>query len=395
MQKYEWLNQADYDSIADPSWPTYHDFVSGVDIPDYIVDEVNNMLAPPSDFDHPSFCVDPFYTMEWPLELDCCLLPKDVDIEKVRTQMLNGERPEECYKCWNLEDAGIQSDRILRNASLDYWSNTDIHTLYEQAVKGKYSKIIHKVASSNRCNSTCVTCDAHSSTSWINLYKNNNIIATDKKWTKSKSYFDNKINYKTVKILTFTGGESLLSNTNFDILQSLLDEDNTDCFIGFVTNGSVRPTKRQAEMLKNFSNLNFSFSIDGINSVFEYVRYPLKWNIIVDNVKWAQDEQFDVSSCYTLSNINILNHWETLDWFNSMNMNYLVNPVYEPEIYSPGNINDDIKKQLDNIKQDNSLDCWIETEFNQTLFDKFVADIHNQDRLKNININNYIPSLGI
>ena len=34
----------------------------------------------------------------------CCLLPKDTNIKQLQTEMLAGQRPVACQKCWTLED---------------------------------------------------------------------------------------------------------------------------------------------------------------------------------------------------------------------------------------------------------------------------------------------------
>ena len=78
--------------------------------------------------------------------------------------------------------------------------------------------------------------------------------------------------------------------------------------MSFVTNGSFSLNARQKEILAKFKNLNFCFSIDGVGPVFEYLRWPLKWVDIENNISWCQANNVEFSVSYTLSNINLLYH---------------------------------------------------------------------------------------
>lgn len=388
QQKYEYVTEQDYNAVAGKDWPVYSEFLQHNNIDDWIYQEIDSMLNPPEEFNHPSFCTNPFYAYEIPRNSHCCLLPKNHDIDRIRQEMLNGSRPVECNKCWKLEDQGLVSDRLIKNRSLDFWANIDIKNLYENCLNQNYELLHYKIDTSNRCNATCVTCGSHSSSAWNLLETKNNIIASTN-WNIEKSAVDKKLNYKTAKVILFRGGESFLSNTNFEILQNLIDVGNTDCFVSFVTNGSVRPTTRQTQILQQFKNINFCFSIDGIGTRFEYIRFPLRWQTVEQNIKWAQDKKFDVSVSYTVSNLNILNHNENIKWFESNNIPFLVNPVNEPKCFSPNTLPLEIRKTLgDNELTEKS------NEIDWMLWDQFKQEIRKQDQLKNISISDYLPEIA-
>ena len=372
---YSWVTKKSYEDIADESWPSYEVFCKHANIPQVIYNDIDSMLRPYIPFEHPSFCVNPFYSLEIPENTSCCLLPRFADVERIKQQMLDGKRPPDCAKCWNLEDSGRNSDRLLKNKTLDFYSNIDLHQLLKLAQDNKNKTTMYKIDTSNACNATCVTCGEHLSTGWQQLLNNNDIIATSKKWTVDKQTLDSNIDYNEAKCIVFRGGEPLLSNQNFVVLEKLIQAGNTDCFISFVTNGSIRPTAKQTELIKQFTTVNFCFSIDGIGPVFDYLRYPLEWSVVEDNVQWARQQGFVVSVSYTKSNLNRLYEDETFKWLDKFDIDYLINPVYVPNYFAP--------------------QIWPgDDAYKSKLWEACKQEIARQDQLKGISINDYLPELA-
>jgi hypothetical protein len=383
--KYNYLTQRDYDAVAGPDWPSFVDFQKHINVPDFVYDEIDQMLAAPVLFEHPAFCVLPFYGWEYPLDTACCLLPKKYDLSKIQKDMLNGQRPESCAKCWNLEDRGIKSDRQLKNETVDFYLDKNIQDLFENCQQTKQDLMHYKIDTSNTCNAACVTCDSGSSSHWGELLRKNKQTYR-RNWQILPQSIDQKIDYKTARLVNFRGGEPLLSKTNFHILEQLVSAGNTECFISFQTNGSVTPTSDQEMLLKNFKNLNFSLSIDGIGPVFEYLRYPLKWKDIEKTMAWCRQRNIDISVSYTVSNLNVFYHNQTLSWFKSNSIPFLMNLVYDPVWFAPSVLPDQIKSRIDF----DFLPC----DNNKELCDLFKEKISLQDKWKGIQMKDYLPELS-
>jgi sulfatase maturation enzyme AslB (radical SAM superfamily) len=308
--------------------------------------------------------------------------------------MLSTQRPESCKKCWKLEDAGLKSDRLIKNETLDHFSNIDLEQLITQSQLGKNEIIHYKIDTSNTCNAACVTCDGSNSSTWNKLLQKNNL-PVQKNWKILPEQTANWINYSSARSLSFRGGEPFLSDTNFYILEQLIEHNNTDCFVSFVTNGSFSLNTRQKEILTKFKNLNFCFSIDGIGPVFEYVRWPLKWNDVENNITWCQNNNVNVSVSYTLSNINLLYHTQTTQWFKDHKINYLTNPVYSPAYFKPQSLSIDAKQKLGQSPDCNAIAPWLtHSPSDDHWFAKFQTEILKQDSMKNISMRNYLPELA-
>jgi organic radical activating enzyme len=349
-----------------------------------------------------TFCVLPWVGREinWnQRETHCCLLPKTYNIEEIKTTMLAGERPNACQKCWNLEDQGLQSDRQLKNSALDFYWDRDLSSIYQDAVNGHLSDVLMlKLLTSYTCNATCVSCNASSSSSWsqLNHRTNPTIPITPTKFVDVDKIKE-KVNFKELKMLSLIGGEPLYEKKNFDLLEHILELGNDTVFLSMVTNGSVKLTARQKTVLSKFKNLNFCVSIDGTEQVFEYLRYPLKWDDLTTNLKFFREVTDNVSANYTLSNLNILNHPETVAWFTQENILYSNNPVYYPTWLQPSALSIKVKELLKTKLNDCDYQTYIgtqHTEADQKNFEQMLIEVKKQDNAKNISIANYLPELG-
>ena len=329
------------------------------------------------------FCVLPFFGAEFTpsgFTTPCCLLPNNTNIKQLQTEMLAGQRSVACQKCWTLEDQNKISDRQLKNSAFDFYKNQAIEFIEEDCRKGNYSTQIVKLYTSNLCNSTCVTCGPGSSTAWATL---KNI----KVFTTIKQPIIDSFNYKDFTMVNFVGGEPLKEKKNFDILLKLIAVGNTACFISMTTNGSVQLSTKQKDILREFKNLNICLSIDGIEKRFEYMRFPLKWDILLENIEFFKENNIQLSVSYTISNLNVMYYQETVDWFNLQGLEHNHIIVSDPAYFSPAALPKEVREQLNNPIVAFDTHSIIDDE-------NFIAacnEIKNQDTLKNIKIKDYLP----
>jgi len=343
------------------------------------------------------FCVLPFYGYEYHLNspgTHCCLLPKNYDINQLRHDMLNGQRSSYCQACWNIEDKGLTSDRMLKNSALDFYWDKDIKLIEEEAKKGKYSPILIKQVTSNKCNATCVTCSPSASTAWGALFKKNKIINIIPKNSIDPSIVSNLELEKLIGI-NLIGGEPLWEEQNFELLEKLLSVGNKNCFISFTTNGSTDISDKHKKILDQFNNLNIGLRIDGIGSVFEYMRYPLSWDKLLENLQFFRNITDIISVNNCTSNINVLYYKETYNWCKSENLNFHYNPVINPSYLRPSALPKSVKEKIfDRCGHSNDLDLFIGAphhEVDDLDFITGMAEITKQDKMKGINIKTYLP----
>ena len=341
------------------------------------------------------FCVLPFFSFEISHKLKkniyCCRLSQKTDITRVQEAILRQERSPDCAACWRLEDQGLQSERQIHNSTFDHYAGRDIEEVEQSVRQGNYGPQIIKIATSNLCNGTCVTCGSTSSSAWAAL-EGKPIQYEILPETKT-----DHIDWSKIVQLSFVGGEPLLEKRNFKILQRLIDLGNTNCFISLVTNGSCELTPAQFDILSKFANLNICLSIDGTESVFEYTRYPLDWSKLLYNLEKFKSITSNLSVSCMISNLNIYHYDNIIDFFKQENLNYMCKQIEYPEIYAPGNLPAEFKQQVlaNNPKYADEVESFLNYgTYSNELFKSFCEELARQDQLKGIALEQYLPELA-
>lgn len=347
-----------------------------------------------------TFCVLPWFGREFnwnQRETHCCFLPSNYNIEEIKSAMLKGEQPKDCQTCWNLEAQGLQSDRQLKNSTLDWYWNRDLQSIRQDAEQGNASVIMLKLLTSYTCNSTCVSCNDMCSSSWSQLnHRINPTIPIRPTKFIDIDLIKQKVNLKELKVLSLIGGEPLYEKKNFELLEYLLDLGNHTVFLSMVTNGSVALNERQKKILNKFKNVNFCISIDGVGPVFEYLRFPLKWQDLLNNLEFFYQVTDNVSSNYTISNLNILYHNQTIEWFTQNKIPYQTSPVYKPIWLQPRSLPEHIKQHLQQTLSETDFATYIgidHTVDDQLNWEECLKQIANQDSAKGIHWPDYLPEL--
>lgn len=204
----------------------------------------------------------------------------------LRSQMLAGQRPEPCKKCWQDQDSGrVNTLRHYANSIIDI----DPGSLSDQALPLQFMG----VALGNICNLRCRICSPWASSVWasdeIRRLRPSNTdwhsaalkqgawpLASDGFW---QEFHDNLTDVKTVN---FYGGEPLMSLGHFALLQKLIDlGKNKDIRLTYNTNGTIFP-RDFVDLWKEFKEVSISFSIDDIGTRFEYQRKNACWDKVTD-----------------------------------------------------------------------------------------------------------------
>lgn len=336
-----------------------------------------------------TFCVLPWYSQEimTKQKTACCLLPKNHDIGKIKSDLLLGVRTTACQKCWTIEDQQQDSRRIQENRFLDWKLNRDIKKIQDECSDGHAQTLMYQIYLSNLCNQSCVTCNSAASTKWAEVEKKMGIVP-------AKAYRaeldDLEINFRTAQRINLLGGEPMFDPRSFQLLKKLLDHGNDQCFISFVTNGSIHLNDSQKNILRQFQNVNICFSIDGVGKRFEYMRWPGKWDDLLHNLDQYKTITNNFSVSYTISAVNAIYHNETIEWFEKENLRYNHNIVYKPQWAALTTMP---KKMKQHLKNNNFFNSFTPITGQEISSEAFMDLMRKQDVAKNITIDNYMPEL--
>lgn len=340
------------------------------------------------------YCVLPYYSVETEFKdpnknIYCCRLAPGTNIDDVRLSIENKQRSPSCSTCWKLEDQGLKSERQVHNETMDFLLDLNLENIENTSLTNGFKPVKIKLSTSNLCNGTCVTCGPHLSSAWASLEGR-----TPKYKTFDVAQLD--VNWGEIVSLSFVGGEPLIDKRNFSILEMLAEQGNTDCFISFVTNGSIELNKHQLDLLSTFSKLNMCVSIDGVGKSFEYMRYPLRWDKILTNLNLFK-EISEVSVSCMISNLNIYYYSQFVDFFKENNLNYLCKQITAPYIFAPGNLPELAKDTIRNHNKNyiNEVNSFLNTGiYNSEKYENLKREVARQDSLKGITIADYMPPVA-
>jgi len=212
------------------------------------------------------------------------------DYKKIRLEMLNGQEPEICKKCYNIEHNGGHS--IRQNTLIEY--NIDNLISKTNTTTGEIHEItldyVHFMWG-NKCNLKCKMCDPTASNQLIDEFRAMNMQVLDTVDTTNLNWsFDaNRTLLEKIaphiSILNVTGGEPLINNDFLEYCNYLTEKGySKNIRLSFHTNLTVMPGKF-VDTWKDFKWINARLSIDAIAEDYEYIRYPGKWNVVSENIK--------------------------------------------------------------------------------------------------------------
>jgi hypothetical protein len=98
-----------------------------------------------------------------------------------------------------------------------------------------------------------------------------------------------------------------------------------------------------------------------------------------------------------VSNLNIFNYSQFVDFFKENNIDYTCKQIESPKYFVPGNLPDNFKKLVidNNLNYQTEVAAFLNMgDYSDSLFQQFWNEIDRQDNLKNISIADYLPELA-
>ena len=291
------------------------------------------------------------------------------DMKTIRKEMLVGERPKLCERCFLIEDSGLLSPRNTHNHFFD----KDVNDLIKDTnpETGHNDKFVLKYWDfrwSNICNFKCRMCGVFSSSKWYEdegaLYgtvlKNNGLLHFN---GESKEDIFNCVDrfINDVEEIYFAGGEPLIMDEHYIILEKLIAAGRTNVRIRYNTNFSHIKFKKWDlhGLWSHFLNdpngrIMLFASLDAVGKLAEVIRNGTKWNSVYENIKSCVDKGMEVHISPTISILNIFHINELIDMAitvgvnpNTVSLNNLLTtpPWYDIRIL-PENLKKDLMDKL-------------------------------------------------
>lgn len=300
--------------------------------------------------DNPSFCVYPYSKLDIRISnIDpskirvncCCNLDAIIDVDNItadpftelKEKLSSGTLPYECNRCKTEEETGGISERVRPIL------NQDLDTLEKLKASSKYKWYEISILVSNLCNLSCRSCEPFSSSTYAKITLNSeydsltkDITSDSRLWEIITETIESKVNEYEIIYIHFMGGETLLHNGNLKIVNWLFDKKlQHKVGIRITTSINVPIKKQLAEKLGYFYSVEFILSIDGANENYHYIRWPAKFEKVIDNlnqlVQYSKDAEkpFNFYLCPVISLNNVLYLDEYFDFWYGWQKTHNIN----------------------------------------------------------------------
>ena len=334
-----------------------------------------------------AFCILPWIHMHaWPdgRAMPCCIADSDQPFGNVkentiaevwnsdkyrelRLAMLKGEKLDCCRRCYELEDSTYIW--TLRKNHNQWFGDKHFDLVEKTNADGSIDEMrmaYMDIRFSNICNMKCRTCGPELSSlhaqehgelygkhEVANILKNNGSIIVNV--AKHKNFWDELQQYlPDVEEVYWAGGEPLITNEHYKILDHWIETGKTDVRLRYTTNFSNLRFKQKSiiDYWREFPDIQVSASLDAMGARAEFMRHGTHWETVERNRQEMLEELPNIHFELTPT-ISLYNAWNWPDFHRDWVERGLVdiencrlNMLTDPDFMRLDSIPNDFKIEL-------------------------------------------------
>ena len=357
---------------------------------------------------------------------------------EIRTSMMRGEQHPTCFRCWEIENGGGESYRTSFNQMLRKKVESEVlPDMKEDGTIENPRFHYMEMTFGNKCNLRCRMCNPWSSVQWLKEANQLGLWNVDKATLNDLekfNWFENegareflKSSLEFVDRLNFLGGEPLLIKEHLELLEECVRMGRANkIIIQYNTNLTYIPENIR-EIWRHFKLVDLNLSCDGFGDVNEYIRYPVKWDKWVENVRtisnWRSNVNLNLSFHCTFQTLNMTRLTDFYDWVWNIGtelnlprvpfMIYVTQPDYLDPRHAPQHIKEQVtaehQKYFEKVEKQNLTfveKMWLSmlkghlntfrnaTENSSEIWQKFIANTKIIDTSRQQNILTVAPAFS-
>ncbi len=240
--------------------------------------------------------------------------------KEMRMNMLSDKPCTQCEKCYFLEDAGSPS---LRTDSNKMYENLINQLVTPEHIKsGQLDNFQLKfldIRFSNLCNLACLTCSPIFSDKLYDIHKKMGAPIPDKKLLQLDLFEKLKPYLLSVTNVNFAGGEPLVSDDHYKILDYWVQNKYFSPLINYTSNLTLLNynSYQVLDYWPQFKNISILASIDDMGKNLNYIRRGANWDKIVKNISLIRQKapHVHLKISPTVSALNALNLFDLIQFF--------------------------------------------------------------------------------
>lgn len=278
----------------------------------------------------------------------------------IRQQMLDGERPEMCERCFREEDVGVRSARQSWNEAWGY--DSDFTAVAPENIRYVDIRL------GNLCNLKCRMCNPYASSQWVNEWAlvEETLPESEVHRLKNMEWFDNDLVWDnladyahSIEEIYLTGGEPTLAISQYRLFDKLIELGVAKKIrLKYNTNLTNIPSK-MVDYWKHFKRIKINASIDAYGDLNRYIRFPTAWSSVEKNIalfrEMRENNNLMLQIHITVQMYNILYLPKLLDYLldnelDDIYLNILNHPDYLNVRVLPKELKEEASKRLESYK---------------------------------------------
>jgi hypothetical protein len=273
-------------------------------------------------------------------------------MKAVREKLLSGQQIDACSRCYKEEEMGQVSSRHFHN---QHWLEThpdrDKWKLRVVESQGNGHEVpllpaYFDIRPGNLCTLKCRMCHSdysnlieadpvHSKWAYRSPAPETTRFSDGRKWYQAEDTLIEELleNVEETRTFYLAGGEPLVNPFIRKLIDTLIERGAAGkVSLTISTNATVMP-KPLVEKLCQFAGVRLSLSIDGCGPLYEYIRFPGKWETVSRHLaEVSRIPHFSAHVTTTVQNYNVLSLVEIFKTIEALglpcNFNLLYSPVY-------------------------------------------------------------------
>ena len=258
------------------------------------------------------------------------------EMKKIRRHMLAGKEIDYCKRCYEEERNGYRSHRIEEN---DVWKvklGDEFDKIVNSTIDGAVDNSIMGIdlRLGNLCNLQCVMCRPQDSSRWVVTakklteqlsdstlkgewsYKSNINLEQFEWYQRPEIWNELEKHLPSMREIILAGGEPMMIKQHFDFVRRCVETGHSKHIVlRYHTNGTILPDD-MIPFWEKFERVEFFLSIDGIGDMNNYIRWPSRWDEIVNNMKKIDkmNGNIKMSMLCSVQLLNFHSITEYVDW---------------------------------------------------------------------------------
>lgn len=210
------------------------------------------------------------------------------NMKHLRMDLLNEIKNDTCVACYNHESENIKSARIDVNERFGKFFDTDVASTKPDGHLDDFKMRYYDIRFGNLCNFKCRTCGPAFSSQWeAEMVKNGTMGPIPFK--TSPSILPEVLEHVPHMVEAyFAGGEPLISEQHYLILEDMIRQGRTDIKLRYNSNISNLKYKDRdlLDLWKHFTHpVEIYASVDHFGERAEYIRHGTDWGVIENNIE--------------------------------------------------------------------------------------------------------------